>query len=126
MQFFPEIPLEESSARAILRGLYTLARSDGLHPKEQELVLAMAKELEVSTLMPIRPPELAEALKTPDQRLLFAKMALLMAHVEGGVGTVERALLQNFFQVLELKEGDSLGLELSVTEELLELQKGPS
>ncbi len=126
MQFFPEIPLDASATRALVRALYSIARADGLHPREQHLLQSMARELGMSTLLPISPDELKDALATEEQRLLFAKMALLMAHVEGGVSAPERSVLRSFFESLELGAADLLGLELAVTQELLSLPSATS
>ena len=121
MQFFPEIPLDASASRALVRGLFSIARTDGLHPKEQQLLQSMAHELGMSSLLPISPAQLRDALKTEEERLLFAKMALLMVHVEGGVTSEERRLLRSFFEGLELDSTDLLGLEMAVSQELLSL-----
>ena len=121
MQFFPEIPLDASASRALVRGLFSIARTDGLHPKEQQLLQSMAHELGMSSLLPISPVQLRDALKTEEERLLFAKMALLMVHVEGGVTPEERRLLRSFFEGLELDSTDLLGLEMAVSQELLSL-----
>lgn len=126
MQFFPEIPLEAAAARALVRGLYSIAQVDGLHPREQQLLFAMAKELGIGTLLPISPTQLREALETEEQRLLFAKMALLLIHVEGGVTASERTLLRSFFEGLELDAADLLGLEFAVSQELLALPDAAS
>ncbi len=126
MQFFPEIPLDAAAARALVRGLYSIAQTDGLHPREQQLLLSMAKELGIGTLLPISPAQLKESLETEEQRLLFAKMALLMIHVEGGVTPPERTLLRSFFDGLELDAADLLGLEFAVSQELLSLPSAAS
>jgi tellurite resistance protein len=126
MQFFPEIPLSADASRALVRGLYSLARADGLHPREQQLLQSMAQELGMATLLPISPAQLKQALETEEQRLLFAKMALLMVHVEGGITAQERGALRSFFDGLELSAADLLGLEFAVAQELLALPQAAS
>ena len=118
MPFLPEVPLDAAQTRAMARGLYTIARSDGLHPKEQALIRQFADGTGADTLMPITAEALAAALPTLEQRLLFMKLGLMLARVQGGVTPQERQVIGRFAQAMELTGADLLGLELQLVQEL--------
>jgi len=120
MAFFPNIPVSASEAGAIARALHSVAACDGLHPKEVALIQAFAADLGDAPTE-IEPEALAAALPGADVRLLCMKLALLVAHNEGGVSDAERALLDRYAGALGLHESDVLALEGQVLGELVAL-----
>jgi len=124
MDFFPPIELDAAQTQAIARGLYTVAAVDGLHPKELALIKHFAQE-NGTELALISPDELAQALPEVDARLLFMKMALMVAHIEGGITPEERVLLAQFSLGLELSDRDLLSLDFAVIEGLASAFEAP-
>ncbi len=120
MSFFPNIPVSASEAGAIARALHSVAACDGVHPKELALIQAFAADLGDAPTA-IEPDALAAALPGADVRLLCMKLALLVAHNEGGVSDAERALIGRYASALELHEADVLALEGQVLSELVAL-----
>jgi hypothetical protein len=120
MDFFPEIPVSASEASAIGRAIHAVAACDGVHPKEMALVGLFLEEVGADAVA-IAPAELAAALGNPELRLLCYKLALLVAHNEGGVSAAERAVIQAYAVALEIPEIERVALEEQVINELLAL-----
>lgn len=127
MDFFNEIPLDESQAEAIARGLFAVASSDGIHPREAALIAAFYEEVglgtsslaELQRRTPITDEELAGALRSDDERRLFIKSALLLAWADGTVSDAERAVIGRFAAALSVDQ-DTVGkLEESVKDFLM-------
>lgn len=119
MQFFPETPLNQFQAEAIARGLFVLAKADGLHIRETSLIAAFWGETggskhalsELENREDITTEELGSALSTPELRQIFMKTALLLAFADGEVSQKESEV------VLRYSESLGLGAELPVMEE---------
>lgn len=123
MDFFPEIAVSASEAAAIGRAIHAVAACDGVHPKELALVSLFLDEVG-GDVTSITPAELAAALPRGELRLLCYKLALLVAHNEGGVSDAERAVIQSYADALELDELDRVALEEQVIQELIALTPG--
>lgn len=99
----------DSQIVAWLRGLYTIAWSDGHYdPEEEELIAQLTTELanlkSFEKLEPIKPEELAKALgKDPDTAENFLRTAVLVAVADGIYSAPEYELLQQFSQALEIE-----------------------
>lgn len=119
MQFFPETPLNPSQAEAIARGLFALAKADGLHIRETSLIAAFWGETggseralsELENRDDITTEELSSALASKELRHIFMKTALLLAFADGEVSAKESAV------VLSYSEALGLGADLPVLEE---------
>jgi tellurite resistance protein len=109
--------LTEREGRALVRALRTLAAVDGLHPREVALIDGMFADFAAAD-GPIAPDELAAALPGADARLVYMKLAYLVAHADGAVSPKERELLGRHASALGLTGGDCLALELQVLEEM--------
>lgn len=118
MSYLSEVPLDAAAIRAIGRGLFTIARSDGLHAKELSLIDQFSQGTGPGTLSAISPEQLASELTSPEERLLFMKLGLMLARVQGGVSSQERKVIGGFAQALELTGADLLALELELIKEL--------
>lgn len=118
MAFFPPIDVSESEGRALVRALHTVAAADGAHPGEVALIASLFSDLGDAPA-PIAPAELAAALPNADLRLLFMKLAYLVAHNEGGVSGPERTLLDAYASALGLTDADRFALEEQVVGELI-------
>ena len=127
MEFFPELPLSQASAEAMARGLYAVAKCDGLHDREAGLIASFwidaggtgsLSDLERGAQ--IQPNELAAALHTQDERMLFVKTALLLTWADGKVTDAERKSVASFAQALGVDAATVDKLEASVKEFLLQ------
>jgi tellurite resistance protein len=126
MDFFPEVELSHAVAEAIARGLYAVAKVDGLHDRESGLIASFwidaggggsLSDLERGAT--ILPADLAAALHTDDERLLFVKTALLLTWADGKVTDAERQSVSAFASALGLDSATVEKLEYSVKEYLL-------
>ncbi len=125
--FFPEVSLERSAAEAIARGLYAIARVDGLHEREAGLIASFwieagggsgsLSDLERSS--DIAPAELASALRTEQERQLFVKTAILLTWADGSVSPAEQQAVQDFAKALAVDGTTVDKLEASVKDFLL-------
>ena len=127
MSFFPETSLEASQAEAIARGLYAVARVDGVHAREAALVSSFYEETgrganayaELERSAPITPAELAAALHQREHRVMFVKTAILLAYADGVVTAEERQSIAGFARALGVDDATVNALESEVKEYLL-------
>jgi tellurite resistance protein len=125
--FFPEIHLERPAAEAIARGLYAVARVDGLHEREAGLIASFwieagggagaLSDLERSAA--ITPHELAGVLHDEKHRQLFIKTAILLTWADGDVSDAERKSVNEFATALGVDGKTVESLEASVKDFLL-------
>ena len=127
MEFFPQVELSRNAAAAIARGLYAVAKSDGLHEKEAGLIASFwldtggdAADLgDLERGATAKPEEVAAALHTAEEKDLFLKTAILLAYADGQVTAAERTTLGQFGAALGI-DATKLGqLEASVKDFLL-------
>jgi len=127
IDFYPEIDVTQAAAEAIARGLYTIAKVDGLHEREEALVASFWAEVgggahalaELQRGAPITSAELAAALTTPPLRALFVKTALLLTWADGKVTDAERKITTDFATALGVGAAELSKLDASVKEYLL-------
>jgi tellurite resistance protein len=108
MDLHPEVNLSHTAAEAIARGLYAVAKIDGMHAREASLVASFWGDIgggaaalaELERRPAIQGPELAATLSSPDERSLFLKTALLLAWADGQVTPAERKLIEQYAQAL--------------------------
>jgi len=127
MEFFPQVELSRNAAEAIARGLYAVAKSDGLHEKEAGLIASFwldtgGSSADLSDLergATAKPEEIAAALHTAEEKDLFLKTAILLAYADGQVTAAERQTLGQFGSALGI-DATKLGqLEAGVKDFLL-------
>jgi tellurite resistance protein len=127
MDFFEEVDLDRAQAEAIARGLFAVAKCDGLHEREAALIASFWLDSgggadALSSLergATIRPDELAAALPSPAQRQLFLKTAILLTYADGKVTAEERQCVREFASGLGIAEPAVEALEQSVKDFLL-------
>jgi uncharacterized membrane protein YebE (DUF533 family) len=127
MDFLPHVEVNHTVAEAIARGLFAVAKADGAHERELAMISSFWSETggssnSLAELMrrdAISPAQLAVALHTEDERVLFLKTALLLAHADGKVTAAERSTIGSFATALKLDEAKLATLENSVKEFLL-------
>jgi uncharacterized membrane protein YebE (DUF533 family) len=127
MDFFPPVNLNPMQSEAIARGLYALAKSDGVHEREAALVASFFDEVgggaqamaELERRAPITPEELAALLPEDEQRRLFIKTAILLVWADGEVTPQEGQLLQDYARVFHLDPKVLEQLDTEVKEYLL-------
>lgn len=126
MNFFQEIELSNAQADAIARGLYAIAKSDGVHEQEEQLIAAFWAEsggteeglAGLAARDGITTEELAQALPGSEERKVFLKSAMLMMLADGQVSEKERALFASYVSGLQMTE-QLPGIEVQVKEFLL-------
>lgn len=119
MSFFPQVEVSGPQAAAMARALFALAAVDGVHPRELMLIEAFYRDAlpEGGRPEPISPAELATALPGADERLLFVKTALLVAHVHGSISDAEARLLQSYAHGLGVTDGEIMAMEYDLLQE---------
>ena len=127
MDFFHEVQLDEPQAEAMARGLYAVARCDGVHAREAALVASFYNETgaqahslaELERRQNITGEELAAALPESVQRRLFVKTAILLAWADGRVTPAEQRVIGEYAAALGLTQDEVDRLDESVKEYLL-------
>jgi tellurite resistance protein len=127
IDFYPEIEVTQSAAEAIARGLYAVAKVDGLHEREEALVASFWAEVgggagalaELQRGSDITSAELGAALSSPPLRNLFVKTSILMAWADGKVTDAERKIISDFASGLGVGTAELGRLEAAVKEYLL-------
>jgi hypothetical protein len=127
MDFFSEIDIDGAQAEAIARGLFAVAKVDGIHERELALIGSFYGDAgtsnralaELEAREAIKPAELAAALPGVDHRRLFLKTALLLGWVDGQVTDAERKLIGEYAAALGVGKDDLTNLEDGVKEYLL-------
>lgn len=127
MNFFPPVNLNPIQSEAIARGLYALAKSDGVHEREAALVASFFDEVgggvqalaELERRAPITPDELAASLPDESLRRLFLKTAILLAWADGEVTPQEGKLLQDYATAFQIDKSVLEQLDTEVKEYLL-------
>ncbi len=127
MDFFYEVQIDAPQAEAMARGLYAVAKVDGVHAREAALVASFYQETgaqvhslaELERRSAITGEELAAELRTPEQRRLFIKTALLLAWADGVVTPQEQRIIGAYAQALGLEQGELAKLDEAVKEFLL-------
>jgi tellurite resistance protein len=125
--FFPQIEVTHAAAEAIARGLYAVAKVDGLHEREEALVASFWSEVgggagalaELRRAATIGTAELVANLPDQPLRHLFVKTAMLMAWADGKVTDAERKIISEYALALQLSSEEVQSLESSVKEYLL-------
>ena len=127
MDFFHEVHLDAPQAEAMARGLYAVAKCDGLHVREGALVASFFHDVgggaqalaELERRPAIPAAELAAALHRDDERRLFIKTALLLAWADGVVTPQEEKLILEYARALGLSDETIERLDAAVKEYLL-------
>jgi uncharacterized tellurite resistance protein B-like protein len=128
MDFFPEIEIKKEQAEAIARGLYAVAKADGIvHDRESAIIgeffgstTDFASDLNALERAPrIDGPTLALFLPSSDLRKLFLKTAILVAYADSAYGTAESKIIGEYATALGVSTADLGHLEQTVKEFLL-------
>jgi tellurite resistance protein len=124
--FFPEVELSRGAAEAIARGLYAVARCDGLHEREAGLIASFWIDAgggsplsDLERAEALRPADLAAALHSDAERQLFIKTAILLTWADGKVSDAERKAVQEFARALGIDDAALEKLDASVKDYLL-------
>lgn len=127
MDFFHEVALDAQQAEAMARGLYAVAKVDGMHVREAALVASFFHDVgggaqalaELERRTAISPSELASAIHDPEQRRLFVKTAILLAWADGIVTPQEQRIIADYAEALGIDAETLARLDDSVKEFLL-------
>jgi len=128
MDFFPEIEIRQDQAEAIARGLFAVAKADGVVHEREAAIIA---EFYVSTTSVAadlgsleRSPRIEGAslklmLPSAELRRLFVKTAVLLAYADGSYGSKESVAIAEYAKALEISDKDLGTIEQQVKEYLL-------
>jgi tellurite resistance protein len=127
IDFYPEIEVNQAAAEAIARGLYAVAKVDGVHEREAALVASFWGEVggsagalaELERGATISSAELSAALGSAQLRHLFLKTSVLLAWADGKVTDAERKIIGEFAGALGVGAAELGRLEAAVKEYLL-------
>ena len=126
MEFFPEVNLSHGAAEAIARGLFAIARVDGVHEREAGLIASFwidaggggpLSDLERGES--IKPADVAAALRSDAERQLFIKTAILLTWADGEVSAAEKKAVGEFARALGIDDATLDKLDAGVKDFLL-------
>jgi tellurite resistance protein len=124
--FFPEVHLDHAAAEAIARGLFAIARVDGVHEREAGLIASFWIDAggggplsDLERAESIKPADLAAALRSDAERQLFIKTAILLTWADGEVSAAEKKAVQEFARALAIDDPTLEKLDAGVKDFLL-------
>src|SRR4051812_42619100 len=110
-EFFPEVNLSHNAAEAIARGLYAIARVDGVHEREAGLIASFWIDAggggslsDLERAESIKPADVAAALHSDNERQLFVKTAILLTWADGEVSAAEKKAVGDFARALGIDD----------------------
>jgi tellurite resistance protein len=125
-EFFPEVHLSHGAAEAIARGLYAVARCDGIHEREAGLIAGFWIDAggggplsDLERAPSIKPAELATSLHSDAERQLFLKTAVLLTWADGKVSDAEKKAVHDFAKALSVDDKMLEKLDAEVKDFLL-------
>jgi uncharacterized membrane protein YebE (DUF533 family) len=127
MPYFSDMQIAPTQALLFARGLYALARVDGIHEHEMALIGSFVTEalpdgaaqvLLFSKMPDPTPDELAGALDSDDLKYVFLRTALLLALADGEISYKENAWIYNCAAAMGLK-GKMAAIEEEMKDYLL-------
>lgn len=126
MEFFPEVHLSHGAAEAIARGLFAIARVDGVHEREAGLIASFWIDAggggplsDLERAEAIKPADVAAALHSEAERQLFIKTAILLTWADGAVSPAEKKAVHEFAKALGVDDAALEKLDAGVKEFLL-------
>jgi tellurite resistance protein len=126
MEFFPEVHLSHGAAEAIARGLFAIARVDGVHEREAGLIASFWIDAggggplsDLERAEAIKPADMAAALHSDAERQLFIKTAILLTWADGSVSPAEKKAVGEFAKALGIDQTALDTLDASVKDFLL-------
>jgi len=126
MEFFPEVNLNRGAAEAIARGLFAIARVDGVHEREAGLIASFWIDAggggplsDLERAEAIKPADVAAALHSDAERQLFIKTAILLTWADGSVSPAEKKAVGEFAKALGIDQTALDTLDASVKDFLL-------
>jgi tellurite resistance protein len=124
--FFPEVHLSHDAAEAIARGLYAIAKVDGLHDREAGLIASFWIDAggggplsDLERAESIKPADVAAALHSEAERQLFIKTAILLTWADGQVSAAEKKAVSDFATALGVDQAMLDKLDAGVKDFLL-------
>lgn len=125
-EFFPEVHLSHDAAEAIARGLYAVARVDGIHEREAGLIASFWIDAggggslsDLERAESIKPADVAAALHSDAERQLFVKTAILLTWADGEVSAAEKKAVSEFARALGIDDATLEKLDAGVKDFLL-------
>jgi tellurite resistance protein len=116
--------------QAMVRGMYDLARVDGVHASEMIMLRGFYEQcqrdaqalttFEELIAVPFDLVAAKDALDTPDRKTAFIQSCLLLAHADGNYTQNEQAHIKKFAQALGVANETFMQLEAQVADTLLQ------
>jgi uncharacterized membrane protein YebE (DUF533 family) len=116
--------------QAMVRGMYDLAKVDGMHASEMVMLRGFYEQcqreaqalttFEELVAVPFDLAAAGEALDTADRRTAFIQSCLLLAHADGNYSRAEQAHIKKFAQALGLDNDVFTTLESQVADTLMQ------
>ena len=127
MEFFSNVDLSLEQVQHICRGLYQLADTDGVHPRETALIRELyeacrttaSPSYEDLVKQPFVVEDSLEVLRSAESRQLFIKTCWLLAMADGKITAPERDLIGRYAARLGVSEAESAEYQSQVKEHLL-------
>jgi len=116
--------------QAMVRGMYDLAKVDGVHASEMIMLRGFYEQcqrdaqaltsFEELIAVPFDLAAAAEALDTADRKTAFIQSCLLLAHADGNYTRNEQAHIGKFVQALGVTNDTFIQLEAQVADTLMQ------
>jgi len=122
--------LELPQLQAIVRAMYEVALTDGVHDAERVLLRGFYDGIQQDAQaltsfddlikVPFDLHAIADTFKTPEQEAALLHSCLLLAHADGNYSTAERNKIASFAVALGVSASDLAQLEDAVSDHLLQ------
>lgn len=123
MDFFADQELSFEQVKALTRGMFAVARADGIHDREMTMIRGFYEScartgdprLEDLVKEELSPEGLKSLFDRPESAKMFVKTLILLAYADGEYAAPEDELIRSY--------GDRLGLSSTDVDHLLEATK---
>jgi uncharacterized membrane protein YebE (DUF533 family) len=127
MDFFKNLDLNFAQAQCLCRGMYALAKSDGLHDREEMLIRefhdacrpAGGASYQDTVKGDFRIEDAADLFRQKEHRHMFIKTLWLLAFADGKVTAPEREKIASWAKALGVSAEDTEELHIATKEYLL-------
>lgn len=119
MSFFPEIDLTNDEAKAMARGMLTVAKVDGSVDVREQSLIQEFYDGDLATLDEIPAAEVKAAFSRAAAGELFLKSCLLVALADRYFSDNERKLLSGYAEALGVTDDELRDMQQGVKEYLL-------
>jgi tellurite resistance protein len=119
---FTDVAMSADDAHAIAAALYDVARSDGVHEAELEMIWSFVQTVDAdlgveksTELPPMTPAKLAAIITNPELRKLAVQSAVLLAWADGIFSDPEHARVREYATALGFSAAEYGAIERTIT-----------